>query len=354
MNQPTVSVVMAVRNADRFLVESIESVLDQSFDDFEFIIVDYGSEDGSKAITRAYSARDSRIKFHEIPICVLPEARNFGCFRAQGRYIAVMDADDVCMRDRLFQQVEYMEGHPQLALLGGAVEWMDSTGRTFYIHRYPACNSEIQKALLTQSVFWHPTLIMRTEAFESIGGYRQVMVSAHDYDLAVRMAEKYTCANLDDVVLRYRIHPHQMTSGKQETQTICVLATQVSATARREGKADPLDGVTKITPTVLASLGIGENEQRNSVATDRYNWIAAMIRAGEYANALSAARQIWKLDQTSVTARQISELYLQVAGIHWKEKQVRKCVIEIGQAVLVRPILIGRPLKSLLHRMKLA
>ncbi len=354
MKHPTVSVVMAIRNADRFLAESIQSILDQSFEDFEFIIVDYGSEDSSKAIARAYMAKDIRIKFHEIPVCTLPEARNDGCFRAQGRYIAVMDADDICMRDRLSREVEYMESHPQVALLGGAVEWMDSTGRAFHIHRYPTSNSEIQKGLLTQSVFWHPTTIIRIEAFVSVGGYRPVMVAAHDYDLAVRLAEKYTCANLDDVVLRYRVHQFQMTSGKQELQTLCMHAAKVSAAARRKGQADPLETVAKITPAVLISLGIGEKEQKSAAARDRYNWIPVMMMAGEYASALRAARQIWKSDQKVVTARQISELYLQVAIIHWKAKLRWRCLIEVGQAVLVRPILIGRPLKSLLHRAKLA
>jgi hypothetical protein len=145
-----------------------------------------------------------------------------------------------------------------------------------------------------------------------------------------------------------------MTSGKQDMQTLCMLASKVSAAARRKGQADPLDAITKITPAFLVSLGIGEKEQRNSAAIDRYSWIGVMIMAGEYASALSAAQQIWKSGQKVVTARQISELYLQVAKIHWKANLVWKCVIEIWQAVQVRPILIGRPLKSLLHRVKLA
>src|SRR5205807_816493 len=122
---PLVSVVMAVRNVERFLAEAIESVLRQTFTDFEFIIVDFGSTDDSKSIISRYAPNDDRIKFHEIPVCTLPVARNAGCSLARGKYIAVMDADDVCLPDRLKVEVEFMQGHADVALLGGAVEWID-------------------------------------------------------------------------------------------------------------------------------------------------------------------------------------------------------------------------------------
>ena len=98
MNKPLISVVMVICNVDRFLAEAIESILAQSFRDFEFIIVDFGSADNSKAIASHYAAEDTRIKFHEIPHCGLAEARNAGCALAQARYIAIMDADDVSLR----------------------------------------------------------------------------------------------------------------------------------------------------------------------------------------------------------------------------------------------------------------
>src|ERR1700751_330870 len=97
MNDPVVSVAMAVCNVGRFLAESIESVLAQTFSDFEFIIVDFGSTDKSKAIAASYAGKDSRIKVYEIPVCGLAEARNAACSHARGRYIAVMDADDFCL-----------------------------------------------------------------------------------------------------------------------------------------------------------------------------------------------------------------------------------------------------------------
>src|SRR5579863_4921092 len=99
MTTPLVSVVMVVFNVDRFLGDAIESILDQTFGDFEFIIVDFGSTDKSKEIISSFATKDSRIKFHEIPHCRLSEARNTAGFLAKGKYIAIADADDVSLPD---------------------------------------------------------------------------------------------------------------------------------------------------------------------------------------------------------------------------------------------------------------
>jgi hypothetical protein len=349
MDQPLVSVAMAVCNAERFLAEAIESILDQSLRDFEFIIVDYGSRDNSKPIILSYAAKDNRVKFREIPPCVLPAARNAGCFLARGRYIAIMDADDVSLPDRFSWEVEYMERHPETALLGGAVEWVDSSGRSFHIIRHPTLSDELKSEMATHCTFWHPTVMMRREAFGAVGGYRPAFVCAHDYDLELRLAEKFECANLEQIVLRYRIHPSQLTFDKQRQQTLCVLAARASAAARSKGKPDPLDTVQEITPSVLAALGIEELAQRNSVVAGGHAWVRNMIAAGHSSAALAAARLIIESDLSHVEPWLVSELYLIIAKLYWREKKVWKSILAGGQAVLARPILIGRPLKSLLH-----
>jgi hypothetical protein len=354
MNEPLVSVVMVVCNVDLFLVESIESILGQTLREFEFIIVDYGSTDKSKAIAVRYAAKDSRIRFHEIPNCVLPAARNAGCFLAQGQYIAIMDADDISLPERLSRQVEYMQRHPQVALLGAAVQWIDSVGRPFHTHRHPTDGRELKVELLTHNVFWHPTTVMRKEAFAAVGGYRHAFVCSHDYDLALRIADKYDVANLDDVVLRYRVHPIQLTSDKNLQQSLCKLAAQASEAARSKGQPDPLDSIGEITPSVLATMGVSELVQRNSVVSDGRVWVRNTIAAGDYAAALSAARRITQLDLRHVDPWQVSELYLSVAELYWRERKIWKCLVALRQAVRARPILLGRPLKALLHRLGLA
>src|SRR5580700_1613954 len=138
MSKPEVSVVMVVCNVDRFLTEAIESIFGQTFRDFEFIIVDFGSTDNSKSIIASCAAKDPRIRFHEIRHCGLAEARNAACFLAQGQYIAVMDADDVSVPERLQWEAEFLRSHPEVGVVGGAKEWIDATGRSLFINGDPS------------------------------------------------------------------------------------------------------------------------------------------------------------------------------------------------------------------------
>ncbi len=177
------SVVMIVCNVERFLAEAIESILGQSFRDFEFIIVDFGSNDKTKSIVSAFAATDQRIELHEIPNCGLAQARNAGCFLAQGKYIAIMDADDISLPDRLKWEVEFMENHTEVGLLGGAREWFNSTGRTIFINGDPTEDGAIRAALAVRCAFCQPTVLIRREAFSLVGGYRAAFLQAEDYDL---------------------------------------------------------------------------------------------------------------------------------------------------------------------------
>ncbi len=343
---------MAVSNAERFLAEAIQSILDQSLKDFEFIIVDYGSTDDSKAIVSSFAANDHRIRLIEIPPCVLPEARNAGCFQAQGKYIAVMDADDVSLSDRLRLQVEFLESHPQVALLGGAVEWMDSSGKPFGVHRHPSGDREIKAELPAHNVLWHPTTMMRKDPFAVVGGYRRAFMCSHDYDLALRFAEKYECANLEEIVLRYRVHAVQLTSDRHQQQTLCKLAAQVSASKRRKGEPDPLDGVREITSSALAAWGIQEQSQRDFLIADGHTWVRNLMNVGENAAALSAAGKVLGANLNGADSWQVSEIHLCVATIHWRNGQTWDSLIALAKAVRVRPVLIGRPLKSMFRRLK--
>ena len=108
-NQPLVSVVMVIRNVEKFLPQAIESVLNQTFRDFEFIIVDFGSTDRSKDIAAGYAARDGRIRLSEIPTCSYIAAKIAACSLPKGRYIAIQDADDVSLPDRLKLEVDFLE-----------------------------------------------------------------------------------------------------------------------------------------------------------------------------------------------------------------------------------------------------
>jgi len=352
--KPVVSVVMVTCNVERFLAESIESILDQTFRQFEFIIVDFGSTDKSKAIASNYAARDGRIKLHTIPKCSLPEARNEGGFLAQGEYIAIMDADDVSLPNRLLWQVEFMEKHPEVGVLGGGVEWINAAGKPLITNRHPLGDREIQSALRTHSVLWQPTALIRREAFVQVGGYRPAFVVAHDYDLWLRIAEHFKMANLEQVVLKYRIHPYQVSLKKRTQQTLGILAAQVSASSRRLGKPDPLDSVERITPTLLVGLGVTEARQQRELASDYWLWTQHMCRAGEYAVALQAALEFLRSPLGYVERSRIADFYLTVSKLWLKQKRFAKSFLAMGHAVITRPVVVLRLLKGVFRRLGLA
>jgi glycosyltransferase involved in cell wall biosynthesis len=209
-DSPLVSVVMVVCDVERYLSEAIESILNQTFREFEFIILDFGSTDSSKSIASDYAARDSRVRLHDIPHCGLAEARNASCLLAKGRYIAIQDADDISLPDRLMREVEFMEEHPEVGLLGGTSEWVDAETKPLWIHQVPTEDSEIRIALLTCCPFIQTSVMIRGEAFSRVGGYRAPFAPSEDYDLWLRISEHFQCANLKQVVVKYRIHPYQL------------------------------------------------------------------------------------------------------------------------------------------------
>jgi hypothetical protein len=341
---------MVACNVEKFLAEAIESVLEQTFKDFEFIIVDFGSTDLSKSIVANYADKDGRIKIHEVPNCGLAEARNAACSLARGEYLAVMDADDVCLPERLEKQVAFLETNRQIGLVGGATDWIDATGRSVGIHDFPTDAEEIKSALETRFPFSHPALLIRREAFEAVGRYRKPFVFAHDYDLGIRMAERFPCSNLRQVVLKYRIHPQQVSMQKQEQQTLCRLAAQAAAKARTSGRCDPLDSAESITPKTLVGLWIPEDRQRSVIAADRRNWIRSMSAASEYSAAITAATDLLNSNHSGVESWQIADLHLTMARLYWKKREFVKSSISAARAVATRPLILGRPLRWLLGR----
>jgi glycosyltransferase involved in cell wall biosynthesis len=354
-----ISVVMVACNVERFLSEAIESILRQTYRDFEFVIVDFGSSDKSKEIISSYAARDSRIKFHEIPHCGLAEARNQACLLAQGQYIAIMDADDISVPERLAWEVEFLDSHRQVGVVGGAVDWVDATDKSLKsswsaLHP-PVGNREILSALQKENQFWQPSVLMRREAFTIVGGYREAFAPAEDYDLWLRISEKFEMANLDRVVLKYRIHSGQVSMRKHRQQNLSSLAALRSAASRRNGSPDPMQSVTEITPELLIELGIDEEKQRGALAAGFRGWMQIMMAAKEWPAALNAGNEMLRLsDQKKLGARAIADMRLEVARLYWKNNRYSMSIISAAHAVLTRPRLAGRPFVRLLHRFGLA
>ena len=166
---PTISVVMSCYNAEKYLKESIESVLTQTFHDFEFIIWDDGSTDGTKNIIQSFN--DERIRYFFHSNSGLGKALKMACAEANGKYIARMDADDYCYPDRFELEVDFLENNKDYVLVSSAVDYMNKEGAIIG-RSFPCSNSKVlQKILSYDSMIVHPMVMMRRVAYEAAGGY---------------------------------------------------------------------------------------------------------------------------------------------------------------------------------------
>jgi hypothetical protein len=182
-------------------------VLQQTFSDFELLLLDDGSTDDSLAVMRAFQAKDPRCRVFTRENKGLVATLNEAIGLAQGRYIARMDADDIALPDRLGLQVAYLDSNPECVCVGSAVELMDELGRKLTVWPQYPDNEAIQLgALKGHGTICHPSATIRKNALISIGGYRAGMYPAEDLDLWLRLGELGLLANLPQVLLRYRMH----------------------------------------------------------------------------------------------------------------------------------------------------
>ena len=204
-SDPTVSVVMPAFNAAEFLDEAVCSILDQTFRDFEFIMIDDGSTDDTARILQKYAKADSRLRvFSQANEGMIP-ALNRGCRLARGRYIARMDADDISLPHRIERQIKYLERHPEIGILGTWASRIDGNGCVVG----DWCLSPNPKVLKWSHFFHvcvvHPTVLMRREVLEKLNFYRPDAIHAEDRDLWLRASAITDFSNLPEILLKYRV-----------------------------------------------------------------------------------------------------------------------------------------------------
>jgi glycosyltransferase involved in cell wall biosynthesis len=217
---PAVSVVVSVYNAERYLREALDSVLAQSFPDFECVIVDDGSRDGSLAILRDYESRDRRVRVISRPNKGLTVSLNEAIATVRGEFIARMDADDVCLPTRFAEQVAFLRSNPGVLVVGSSVELIDPYGVPIGTVHYPTDHAEIDARLLAGEggVLPHPATLLRTAAVRAVGGYREEFNNSEDLDLWLRLAEVGRVANLPGVLLKYRRDLNSVSHKKRDNQ----------------------------------------------------------------------------------------------------------------------------------------
>jgi len=217
---PLVSVVMPVYNGERFIVEAVRSVLAQSFSDFELLVVDDGSTDRTPALLAADQAADPRLLVHRQPSNKgFLAALEAGCARARGRYIARMDADDVSLPERLACQVAFLDAHPEVGVVGSAIQVIDGSGVRGRIKSYPSGSGLAAWSMVFFNALAHPATMLRRTAFEAAGGYPAgCSGGTEDYAIFLEISRKSRLTNLPDVLLLYRVWGGNMTHLKWEAQ----------------------------------------------------------------------------------------------------------------------------------------
>lgn len=233
---PLISVILPVHNCEAYLGVAIESVLDQSFGDFELIALDDGSTDRSPAILDDFARQDSRIRIVSHENRGITPTLNAGVDLACGDLIARMDGDDICLPDRFQRQVDYLAQHKDVVALGGQVLLIDGEGRKLTQMPLPCTHADIDTAHASgrsKALICHPAAMIRTNALRQSGSYLNSYKHAEDIDLWLRLAEIGELANLPDTVLQYRRHVETIGYTKLHSQTNAAWRAAKDAAARR-------------------------------------------------------------------------------------------------------------------------
>ena len=234
-----ISVVMSVHNGERFLREAVASILNQTYTDFEFIIFDDCSSDGSAAILQSFADPRIRIYTNEKNIG-LTNSLNKCLALAQGKYIARMDADDISLPTRFAKQVRFLNEHPAIALVGTWMECIDAEGRSLSRVDTPIEPNLIKDEMLKMNCIAHPSVMFRKDVVLAVGGYRTTLGRyAQDYDLWLRLLEQYQISNLPEHLLLYRMHPRQITYENLPQQGKAAWKARRLAIKRRKNGGNP-------------------------------------------------------------------------------------------------------------------
>jgi len=226
---------MPVYHADRYVREATESILNQTFTDFEFIIIDDGSTDDSHQILEELARRDSRIRLVSRPNTGYTIALNEALALARAPYLARMDADDISMLNRFEKQIAFLRANPDCIVVGSRILTIDPFGSPLYEPRHKLVHDAIEAELLA-GVGWaivHPASMMLREQVIAIGGYRVEMEPSEDLDLFLRLSERGKIANLPDVLLHYRQHAKSVNHTRYEEQNRATRKIVAEAYARR-------------------------------------------------------------------------------------------------------------------------
>lgn len=276
---PVISVLMSVHNGEKYLRPAMTSLLQQTFADFELIVVDDGSQDGSPAILQEFAAQDSRVVVVSHENQGLTRSLNVGCQRARGEFIARMDADDVALPRRFEKQVQFLREHPEVVAVGSEVLLMDEQGWLIGPRHQPPGHAEIEARLLAGDggAMTHPAVLVRATALRQVGGYQEKFVTGQDLDLFLRLGEVGRLANLPEVLLHWRQHRQSVNATRWNNWAEAKRMALTDAAVRRRLQID------------VAAI-VAQEQHRPERRVEHLNWARRAVNAG-YTR--TAAKHLW-------------------------------------------------------------
>jgi len=273
------TVLLPVYSGGGYLAAAIESILQQDEPDFEFLIIDDCSLDGSADVIRGYAATDQRIRaiFHERN-SGLAATLNEGLANTRCELVARMDQDDEALPHRLSTQLRFMNARPDVAVAGAFVYHMGRTPAYDRLVKLPVEHPEIVAALSKENCIYHPSVMLRKSPILALGGYRPEYKNSEDYNLWLRTAKQHRLANIPVPLLRYRFSTDGMTLGRKWQQILFTRMALVSdrrpewsleevqreaeAEVEKMGKDDFLETVARGTITELLRLDLRSDALR--------------------------------------------------------------------------------------------
>lgn len=220
-----ISVIMPNLNNQEHISKSIESILVQSFTDFEFIIIDNNSTDNSPKIIQDLSNKDRRIVRLSSEKRGISHLLNLGLNHAKYEYVARMDSDDISLPNRLEVQLDYMTSHPDVAVLGSPTVIIDEKDKIQFISNHPA-DKVLYERIRKENAISHPTVLFRKSKILAAGGYNPLAIHAEDYDLWLRVMKIGRLQNLATPLLKYRVHNNASGFQKLLNQRISAFVSQ--------------------------------------------------------------------------------------------------------------------------------
>ena len=234
---------MSVYNNEAFLGPAIESILAQSFTDFEFLILNDGSTDGSRAIIDAHAARDSRIRPIHRENRGLVASLNELVAKSRAPLIARMDGDDIALPERFARQKEFLDAHPDYGVVGCFTQAMDERGepQPWRNVDYPTDHAAFAAAIGKGPLLCHPSVLMRREAVTAVGGYHAAFRHCEDLDLWLRLSTVTRMCSIPERLIRYRYSDQQVSSRHVVPQAINAAVSLLAHELRQQGLPDPTE-----------------------------------------------------------------------------------------------------------------